>query len=340
MGRPDGVEIGLNRFLDRKEGREVQPADALAQHAANPIVTIVIPAYAVTGHLSVAVRSVLAQTMPDFELLVIDDCSPDSVSDELAQAGEDSRVRLIRHDRNGGATAARNTGLAQARGRFVAFLDADDQWMPAKLERQLDAIMARPDPERIFCVTSTIVTLPEGRHIVRPSRAKRTDERLDEFIFVTGGFCQTSSFLVATALARQVGWRELPTGEDHMFAIDCCALGTDYVLIAEPLTIYNNDLRPGRLSNDKTLATGQRFLMAVGNALSLKARRGYEIRYLGPAILRETPLQGLAKIVRAVATGAMPPRFAASLLVRTVMPHDLYQRIRASILGKRQSNDR
>lgn len=305
--------------------------------AASPIVTIVIPAYNVTGHLSVAVRSVLAQTMADFELLVIDDCSPDSVTDELALVGDDPRIRVIRHDRNAGATAARNSGLAQARGRFVAFLDADDRWMPTKLEKQIDAVMARPDPDHIFCVTCTIVTLPEGRHVVRPTRPKHPNERLDEFIFVSGGFCQTSSFLVSTAIARQAGWRNLPTGEDHMFAIDCCDLGAEYLLIDDSLTVYNNDLRPGRLSNDKTLATGQRFLAGVGEALSLKARRGYEIRYLGPAILRATPLRGMAKIVRAVATGAMPPRFAASLLVRTVMPHDVYQRIRASILGTRKA---
>ncbi|WP_293883626.1 glycosyltransferase family A protein [Sphingomonas sp.] len=302
-----------------------------------PLVSIVIPAYAVRGFLADAVKSVLAQTMTDFEVIVVDDCSPDDVATELAHAGPDPRIRLVRHAENGGATAARNTGIANARGRFIAFLDHDDSWLPTKLERQLAGMMARPDPDKVFCVTGTIVNLADGRHVLRPVRGKRPDERMDEFIFVQGGFCQTSSFLVGAGLARRAAWRDLPTGEDHLFAIDLCALGAEYLLIDAPLTIYNNDLRSGRLSNDKTLATGARFMAAVGGVLSAKALQAYEIRYLGPAILRRNPVDGLVRIVRAVAAGAMSPRFAGSLLVRTMLPDSTYQRARAALLGQRKS---
>jgi glycosyltransferase involved in cell wall biosynthesis len=79
---------------------------------------------------------VLDQTFSDFEILVVDDGSSDNTVDVIA--GFDSnRLKLIRHATNRGAAAARNTGIAEARGRWIAFLDSDDAWLPDKLERQV-----------------------------------------------------------------------------------------------------------------------------------------------------------------------------------------------------------
>ncbi len=300
------------------------------------MVSVVIPAYRSADRLPATLRSVQAQTLLDWEAIVVDDCSPDDTAGALAAFADDPRIRLVRHAANAGASAARNTGIAEARGRFVAFLDADDAWMPAKLERQLDAVVARPDPDRVFCVTRTVVELGGGRHIVRPVRGKRPDERMDEFIFVSGGFCQTSSFLVPRALAERVRFRPLPIGEDHLFAIDLCDAGAEYLLIDEPLAVYHNEVRPGRLSNEASLERGRRFIADTAGALSAKARTGYEARYLGADILRRSPGEGFALLTRAVASGAMPPRFAASLLVRTVVPAGAYHRVRAALLGARR----
>jgi glycosyltransferase involved in cell wall biosynthesis len=85
---------------------------------------------------------VLAQTFVDFELLIIDDGSRDDTT-EVVAARDDSRLRLVRTE-NGGVAAARNRGLDLATGSYVAFLDADDAWRPAKLERQHVAMKERP----------------------------------------------------------------------------------------------------------------------------------------------------------------------------------------------------
>jgi teichuronic acid biosynthesis glycosyltransferase TuaG len=102
------------------------------------LVSIVMPAYRAARYIGETIRSVQAQTYRDFELLVVDDCSPDETADIVARiAGQDPRIRLLRQQTNSGPAAARNRALAEARGRWIAFLDSDDAWLPDKLEKQI-----------------------------------------------------------------------------------------------------------------------------------------------------------------------------------------------------------
>ena len=101
-------------------------------------VTIVMPAYRAERYIGEAVASVLAQTCPDWELLVVVDASPDesAAAAEKAAAG-DPRVRILRLPANVGVAEARMAGVREAKTAWVAFLDSDDAWTPEKLERQL-----------------------------------------------------------------------------------------------------------------------------------------------------------------------------------------------------------
>jgi len=104
----------------------------------SPLVSIITPCYKASATLSKTVESILAQTFTDWELLLVDDCSPDDTCDKAqAYCEADSRIHLIRQQKNGGAAVARNAGIGQAKGRYIAFLDADDSWHPEKLERQI-----------------------------------------------------------------------------------------------------------------------------------------------------------------------------------------------------------
>jgi len=100
------------------------------------LVSIVVPAYKAAAFIDRTIESVRAQTHDEWEMLIADDCSPDNTR-ELVSAWQarDSRVRLIALERNGGPAAARNAAIAQAKGRWLAFLDSDDFWLPQKLER-------------------------------------------------------------------------------------------------------------------------------------------------------------------------------------------------------------
>ena len=105
-------------------------------------VSVVIPTYNSGPLLVEAVSSVLAQTAPPDEVIVVDDGSTDDTADRMAAFGP--RVKFIRKE-NGGVSTARNLGMAKAIGDIIAFLDADDVWHPKKLEIQLAKLVARPD---------------------------------------------------------------------------------------------------------------------------------------------------------------------------------------------------
>lgn len=108
-----------------------------------PLVSVVTPVWNAAATLAEAVASVRSQTLADWELLLVDDASQDG-SRALARAlaAAEPRIRLIERAANGGAAAARNDGIRAARGRLVAFLDADDRWYPGKLARQAEFMAA------------------------------------------------------------------------------------------------------------------------------------------------------------------------------------------------------
>ena len=108
--------------------------------SSNPSVSVIIPTYKRAHLVTRAIDSVLNQTFSDVEVIVVDDGSPDN-TEEVVRGVVDGRVRYIRHEVNRGlAAAGRNTGIAMARGYYIAFLDDDDEWRADKLEKQLEAI--------------------------------------------------------------------------------------------------------------------------------------------------------------------------------------------------------
>ncbi len=107
-------------------------------------ISVIIPAYNAAGSIRAALDGACAQTVPPDEIIVVDDGSTDGTAGEVAAVGRADLVRYVRRE-NGGASAARNTGLDVATGEWVAFLDADDEWLPRRLELALAVVDRRPD---------------------------------------------------------------------------------------------------------------------------------------------------------------------------------------------------
>jgi teichuronic acid biosynthesis glycosyltransferase TuaG len=109
-----------------------------------PLVSIITPAWNVQDLVGQTIASVQAQTVTDWEMLIADDCSTDQTAAVVETCGgRDRRIRLIRCATNGGPARARQAALDHAQGRYLAFLDSDDLWLSAKLERQLAFMQAR-----------------------------------------------------------------------------------------------------------------------------------------------------------------------------------------------------
>lgn len=123
---------------------------------AVPQVSVVLPTFGRPAGLARAAESVLVQSMPGFELIVVDDNDPGSVArreTELVMHGflGDSRVEYVKHDRNRNGAAARNTGVAGSAAPFICFLDDDDRFLASKVEEQVRALESHPEWDAVTC---------------------------------------------------------------------------------------------------------------------------------------------------------------------------------------------
>ena len=101
------------------------------------LVSIIMPSYNTGRFIKETIESVLAQSYPTWELIIVDDCSTDNTDEVVNQYLADERIRYIKNDTNSGAAVSRNRALREAKGKWIAFLDSDDLWEPEKLQKQI-----------------------------------------------------------------------------------------------------------------------------------------------------------------------------------------------------------
>ena len=132
----------------------------------SPVVSVIIPVYNRGRLLRRAIVSVLSQTFQAFELIIVDDASPEDLRSVVGEF-KDARIRYIRHEHNLGGAAARNTGISHSKAEFIAFLDSDDEWLPDKTVRQLETLRKDSSAAACFCLWNNFNddTLKLGRDV-------------------------------------------------------------------------------------------------------------------------------------------------------------------------------
>lgn len=161
----------------------------------SPMVSVITPTYNSLAYVETAIRSVIAQTFSDWELLIVDDCSTDGTLETVQRISqEDSRIRVLRMNVNSGAGPARTVALENAQGRLVAYLDADDVWLPNKLERQVSFML---ENRCGFSCASYEVIDDGGRTLDK--RIKMLP-KVDYVGFLTNNLLQTVGIMVDTEL--------------------------------------------------------------------------------------------------------------------------------------------
>lgn len=199
---------------------------------STPLVSVIMPVHNAATYVADAIRSVLTQSVGDFELILIDDASTDK-SDEVITTFRDGRLRYQRSDIQLNAAGARNRGLAEARGEFVAFLDADDLARPERFAIQLNLLRARSD---VGVVGSFIEAMeengdPRGDGFVRPLA---TEEIPPALLF---GNCLALSSIMARRASLASFKPEFAPAEDYELWARLAAT-TKFAIIPQRLTSY------------------------------------------------------------------------------------------------------
>ena len=222
----------------------------------SPLVTVVTPAYNVAKYVGETVDSVLRQTFRDFEYLVVDDGSVDNSADVVkAHVGDDPRFRLVQGEHRG-LSAARNAGIREAKGEYIAFLDGDDRWHPKFLERQLQLIQSLPpDVGVVFCRSRLV--LENGTLVfLQWQRAGRYD--FDDFLVNSNPARNGSSLLIRKSCFADVGGfdEDLRHLEDLDMWLRIAANSKTPVLWASKYFLVDLRLRPGSMSRDRGRRSG------------------------------------------------------------------------------------
>ena len=137
-----------------------------------PVVSILMPVYGTASYLRVAMDSMLSQTFTDFELIVLNDCSPDN-AEEILDSYDDSRIVRYKGEKNVGLSNVLNVGIGMARGKYIARMDSDDISLPQRLQIQVDYLDKRPDVD-LVSVGMRLFGAKEGTWIreINPEKVK------------------------------------------------------------------------------------------------------------------------------------------------------------------------
>jgi glycosyltransferase involved in cell wall biosynthesis len=252
--------------------------------AGTPLITVVTPAYNVARYIGETVDSVLRQTFCDFEYLIIDDGSVDNSVDIIkAHVRDDPRFRLVQGEHRG-LSAARNAGIREAKGQYIAFVDGDDRWHPRFLERQLQLIQSLPpDVGAVFCRSRLV--LENGTLVfLQWQRSGRYD--FDDFLVNSNPARNGSSLLIRKSCFTDVGGfdEDLHYIEDLDMWLRIASSSKTPVLWASKYFLVDMRLRPGSVTRDR--AGLESALSSMLESQTAKLRRlPAGLAYVRPALI-------------------------------------------------------
>lgn len=315
------MDIGSGGWIEKFLCRDGQDDVERVWMNGEISISVVIPAYNAEKTLARALDSVLAQTRPPDEIIVVDDASTDCTVG-LAKSYEGQGVSLLRARERRGAAAARNMGLAGAKARWIAFLDADDEWLPSKLEKQATAILANPGVTFVFCASEEFSF--NGQSLGDTFRGGPVTTGSDAWkALLACNFVATPTVVARRALLVQLGGFDetLKVAEDQDMWIRLTLAGPPVYV---PESLARVHIQPDSLSSwdirdqhDHTLPMIQRHLDSLRTTLSPSEARvimGARLNKIGLSAWAHGDLvQGLAMILRSALLGYQPLRSLATL---------------------------
>ena len=216
-----------------------------------PEITIILPVYNGERYLNRTITSILQQTMPDFELIAIDDCSTDKSLQHLQEwAQRDSRIQVVTNTQNMGVADARNKGIALAKGEYICFVDSDDTWHSDKLERQMNFMKQSLCD---FSCTAYVMVDDEGKFM--KNRFINKQQIVLEDLLKENYIC-CSTVMLKAELAKQYSMNGSYAHEDYVYWLDLLQNGANGMVLDETLVQYRV-AQSGRSANKGKAAQGR-----------------------------------------------------------------------------------
>jgi Glycosyl transferase family 2 len=270
-----------------------------------PLVTVVTPVYNVAKYVGETVDSVLRQTFTSFEYLVVDDGSEDgSGAVARAHAGDDARFRLVEGGHRG-LSAARNTGIREARGQYIAYLDGDDRWHPRFLERQVALIESLPDEVGAVFARCRMILENGTPAFLQRERPGRYD--FDDLLVKNNPTRSGSTLLIKKSCFADVGGfdEDLRYVEDFECWLRIAEGSKSPVMWANPQYLVDQRLRPGQVTRDRS-GSDQAILRFLADQTPKLTRFPAGLAYVRPAViaLKHGSDQGIAEKLAASARTA------------------------------------
>ena len=305
---------------------------------AQPIVSVIIPTLRRPDLLRRALRTVLDQTWQSFEIIVVVD-GPDPATMRALQAETDVRIKVFSNAQSLGAGYARNFGVAQASGRYVAFLDDDDEWLPLKLEEQLNLAGGRDDV-LVTCLSNVI--RPQGVEIW-PSTIYDNKRSFDEYLFdrskpfAGDAFIQSSSQLLSRALFHRSPFPEHSPHDDWEFVIRiACGLQVRVETVPRVLVLHYISPKAQSLSNKDAWKASLVWIAGMKAVMTPRAYGGFCLGVIGPRAASERDYAAILPILwEAFRNGAPRALTVVFFIVVWLIPADVRQRIRLSMRNRK-----
>jgi glycosyltransferase involved in cell wall biosynthesis len=289
-----------------------------------PKFSVVVPTYNRGVILQKTIDSVLGQTFQNFELIIVDDGSTDNTK-ELVVGIDDARIRYI-YQPNGGGSKARNSGIDAAIGKYIAFLDSDDLFLPRHFENALPVLKSGPN---ICTYTQVIVDRGGGVTFLKPHRALRANEHISDYLMRDRGFVPTITLIAPRELAKKVRYDEkIPSGQDYDFAIRLVCAGAELKMLLDPGASWNDTWNPDRLSSKKRPVPRVEWLERIRPLITDKAywsEMGWPVAK-GFAE-QDKMLKALWLYFNAFWRGSYRPKIAIVVFLQIILPKRIYRRM-------------
>lgn len=294
-----------------------------------PFFSVVVPIYNRAGVLAGAIRSVLAQTEQDFDIIIVDDGSADH-PEKIVEGFADPRIRLVRKE-NGGGGSARNRGIDLARGRFIAFLDSDDVFLPHHLATMRRLVEGKTN---VAGYARMIVDRGDGRTFLKPPRAIAPGEHMATYLLCDRGFIPTITLVVAKETAAHVRYDEsLSFAQDTDFAIRLFLSGTRFAMAEEPGAVWRDLPDPNRASAGRKGWRLKNWLEALKPAIPARAYYGARGWMIAKGVAVQNRREALGLYLAALRHRAYRPRMAVVILLQIFVPDRLYRRFADRVIA-------